>query len=101
MCDVSGPRMGSVRALNANILIWVVQSNRSFELALSKFGPTMTILFALGLRRRLHNLHSNTASSAYHGYQAIPPVSTFVSEGLNKRATFLGCNDNSALTIVH
>jgi lysophospholipase len=28
-----------------------------------------------------------------------PPVSIFVSEGLNKRATFFGCNDKSALAI--
>lgn len=30
----------------------------------------------------------------------IPPVSTFISEGLNKRATFFGCNDTSVITIV-
>lgn len=30
----------------------------------------------------------------------IPPVSTFVSQGLNKRATFFGCNDKSKITIV-
>ena len=30
----------------------------------------------------------------------IPPVSTFVSKGLNKRATFFGCNDKSKITIV-
>lgn len=31
----------------------------------------------------------------------IPPVATFVSEGLNKRATFFGCDDNSTVTIVY
>jgi lysophospholipase len=31
----------------------------------------------------------------------IPPVSTFVSQGLNKRATFFGCNSNSTLTIIY
>lgn len=31
----------------------------------------------------------------------IPPVSTFVLEGLNKRATFFGCNDDSTLTIIY
>ena len=31
----------------------------------------------------------------------IPSVSTFVSEGLNKRATFFGCQDTSKLTIVY
>ncbi|KAK8202082.1 Lysophospholipase 1 [Zalaria obscura] len=31
----------------------------------------------------------------------IPPVSTFVSEGLNKRATFFGCDEADALTIVY
>ncbi|GAB7348752.1 hypothetical protein MBLNU459_g7484t1 [Dothideomycetes sp. NU459] len=30
----------------------------------------------------------------------IPSVSTFVSEGLNKRATFFGCNEPNAITIV-
>lgn len=31
----------------------------------------------------------------------IPPVSTFVSVGLNKRATFFGCNSASTLTVVY
>ena len=30
----------------------------------------------------------------------IPSVNTFISEGLNKRATFFGCNDTSKITIV-
>ena len=32
---------------------------------------------------------------------AIPPVSTFLSKGLNKHATFFGCDDPHALTIVY
>ena len=31
----------------------------------------------------------------------IPPVTTFVAEGLNKRATFFGCDDPSKVTIVY
>jgi lysophospholipase len=31
----------------------------------------------------------------------IPSVDTFVSEGLNKRPTFFGCNDTSKITIVY
>ena len=31
----------------------------------------------------------------------IPPVATFLAEGLNKRPTFFGCNDNSKITIVY
>ncbi|KAI9702644.1 MAG: hypothetical protein M1820_006150 [Bogoriella megaspora] len=31
----------------------------------------------------------------------IPPVSTFVNEGLNTRPTFFGCNTNSTLTILY
>ncbi|KAF4630652.1 hypothetical protein G7Y89_g7491 [Cudoniella acicularis] len=31
----------------------------------------------------------------------IPPVATFLSQGLNKRATFFGCNDTSKVTIVY
>ena len=31
----------------------------------------------------------------------IPPVSTFLSKGLNKRATFFGCQDDHVLTIVY
>jgi lysophospholipase len=31
----------------------------------------------------------------------IPSVETFISQGLNKRATFFGCNDNSKITIVY
>lgn len=31
----------------------------------------------------------------------IPPVETFISEGLNQRATFFGCNDTSKITIVY
>lgn len=30
----------------------------------------------------------------------IPPVSTFISEGLNKRATFFGCNETGTVLIV-
>ena len=31
----------------------------------------------------------------------IPAVETFISEGLNQRATFFGCNDTSKVTIVY
>jgi lysophospholipase len=31
----------------------------------------------------------------------IPPVETFIAEGLNQRATFFGCNDTSKVTIVY
>ena len=31
----------------------------------------------------------------------IPPVATFLAEGLNKRPTFFGCNDTSKITIVY
>ena len=31
----------------------------------------------------------------------IPSVDTFISEGLNQRATFFGCNDSSEVTIVY
>ena len=31
---------------------------------------------------------------------SIPPSATFVSQGLNKRPTFFGCNDNTKITIV-
>ena len=31
----------------------------------------------------------------------IPSVETFISQGLNKRPTFFGCNDNSKITIVY
>lgn len=31
----------------------------------------------------------------------IPPVATFISEGLNKRATFFGCHDTTKVTIVY
>lgn len=30
----------------------------------------------------------------------IPPVATFISEGLNKRATFFGCNETGTVFIV-
>jgi lysophospholipase len=39
-----------------------------------------------------------------HGYTRmplVPSVETFISEGLNKRATFFGCNDQSKVTIVY
>lgn len=32
---------------------------------------------------------------------AIPSVETFISQGLNTRATFFGCNSNSQLTIIY
>lgn len=31
----------------------------------------------------------------------IPSVDTFISQGLNKRATFFGCHDTSKITIVY
>jgi lysophospholipase len=31
----------------------------------------------------------------------IPPVATFIAQGLNVRPTFFGCNDNSKITIVY
>ena len=31
----------------------------------------------------------------------IPSVETFISQGLNKRATFFGCNDKSKITIIY
>lgn len=31
----------------------------------------------------------------------IPSVATFISEGLNKRPTFFGCNNNNVMTIVY
>ncbi len=31
----------------------------------------------------------------------IPPTSTFLSQGLNQRPTFFGCNDASKITIVY
>ena len=31
----------------------------------------------------------------------IPSVETFISQGLNKRPTFFGCNDNAKITIVY
>ncbi|KIX92539.1 uncharacterized protein Z520_11715 [Fonsecaea multimorphosa CBS 102226] len=50
-------------------------------------------------------------SEIYHTYQAataagltrmpvIPPPATFVSESLNQRPTFFGCNSNDTLTII-
>jgi lysophospholipase len=39
-----------------------------------------------------------------HGYTRmplVPSVETFISEGLNKRATFFGCNGQSKVTIVY
>ena len=32
---------------------------------------------------------------------SIPDVSTFVAQGLNKRATFFGCNESAAITIIY
>lgn len=31
----------------------------------------------------------------------IPPVDTWLAEGLNTRATFFGCNDSSVVTLVY
>lgn len=50
-------------------------------------------------------------SGIFHTYEAavnagltrmptIPPVSTFVAEGLNQKPTFFGCDSNDALTII-
>jgi lysophospholipase len=45
--------------------------------------------------------YQQAQSRGYTRMPYIPPASTFVSEGLNKRATFFGCDDDSVATIVY
>jgi lysophospholipase len=42
----------------------------------------------------------NAKSAGLTKMPYIPPVSTFVSEGLNKRATFFGCNETGTVFMV-
>ena len=48
----------------------------------------------------IYNTYVQAQSRNLTKMPVIPPVSTFISQGLNKRAVFFGCNDNSTLTIV-
>ena len=48
----------------------------------------------------IYNTYVRANATGLTRMPAIPPAGTFVAEGLNKRATFFGCNDAAALTIV-
>lgn len=49
----------------------------------------------------IYNTYLQAQANNLTKMPVIPDVSTFVTEGLNKRATFFGCNDTSVLTIVY
>jgi len=49
----------------------------------------------------IHTTYLQAQSQGLTRMPVIPPVSTFLSEGLNKQATFFGCHDPNVLTIVY
>jgi lysophospholipase len=49
----------------------------------------------------IHTTYMRANKNGMTRMPKIPPVNTFTSEGLNKRATFFGCNDPNALTILY
>ncbi|GAB7339794.1 hypothetical protein MBLNU457_6343t1 [Dothideomycetes sp. NU457] len=49
----------------------------------------------------IYNTYLQAQANNLTKMPVIPDVSTFVSRGLNKRATFFGCNDTDVLTIVY
>jgi lysophospholipase len=48
----------------------------------------------------IYNTYLQAQAKGLTRMPVIPPPSTFVSRGLNKKAVFFGCNDSSKLTIV-
>lgn len=49
----------------------------------------------------LYNTYVQAKSAGLSKMPPIPPSSTFVDAGLNQRATFFGCDDKEALTIIY
>lgn len=47
------------------------------------------------------NTYTQSFNRNYTRMPFIPPVETFIAEGLNKRATFFGCDDPTKVTIVY
>ncbi|EKG20474.1 hypothetical protein MPH_02197 [Macrophomina phaseolina MS6] len=48
----------------------------------------------------IYNTYLQAQAQGVAGLPVIPDPDTFVAEGLNQRATFFGCNDTDALTVV-
>jgi lysophospholipase len=49
----------------------------------------------------IYNTYVQAQAKGLTRMPVIPPVSTFVAKGLNKKAAFFGCNDNSKTTIIY
>ena len=49
----------------------------------------------------IHQTYLNAQADGHTRMPYIPPVSTFTDEGLNKRATFFGCNETDTMFIVY
>jgi len=49
----------------------------------------------------IYNTYLQAQANNLTKMPSIPDVSTFVAQGLNKRATFFGCNESAAITIIY
>lgn len=49
----------------------------------------------------LYNTYTEDRSQGLNRMPKIPPMSTFVAQGLNSRTTFFGCNDATRPTIIY
>lgn len=84
-----------------NVPVWpFIQNARDVDvLIISDNSADTTDNFPNGTEIRQTYLRAQEVGLSKMPY--IPSVATFVSEGLNKRATFFGCNDSTVLTIVY
>lgn len=82
--------------------IWpFIQPARSVDvLIVSDNSADTSDNYPNGTEIRQTYLNAQAASPQLTKMPYIPPVSTFVSEGLNKRATFFGCNEMGTMFIV-
>lgn len=84
-----------------NIPIWpFIQPERNVNVLIaSDNSADTTDNFPNGTE--IHQTYLRAQATGLKKMPFIPDVSTFVSEGLNKRATFFGCNETGTMFIVY
>lgn len=84
-----------------NVPIWpFIQPERTVDVLIANDNSADTTTnFPNGTE--IHQTYVNAQAAGLSKMPFIPDVSTFVSEGLNKRATFFGCNETGTMFIVY
>jgi lysophospholipase len=87
-------------SLQKNTIFPMLQPSRSIDVLLvNNNSANTTNKFPNG--SEILRTYQQSFSQNLERMPFIPSVSTFVSQGPNKRATFFGCNDQSKITIVY